>query len=198
MNQKFGCIVHSFDPYIEHSRYQAIRQSNSALATAVKLPVNLRHTFYKLGLKASESDLDLNKIKLGDMLNFNQILDLTESRNKVIDVFKIDIEGPEVSFLQSMDVDYFCKYVKQFVIESHEIMPRDLMYKLEKCFYLFHRDPRFFTGNWFGPTGALTEWQKPDGYLLNLTRFTNENDLAVALYTIGELYFINLNFLHQK
>jgi hypothetical protein len=190
------CVVHAFDPYIEHSRYQAIRQSNSTLAAAVRLPVNSKHTFYKLGLTASESDLDLNKVKLGDLLNFNQILDLTESRNRIIDVFKIDIEGAQVSFMQAMDVDYFCKYVKQFMIESHDNMPRDLMYKLEKCFYLFHRDPRFFNGNSYGPTGPLTEWQKPGGYSIKLNRFKNENDLATVVYTMGELCFVNLNLLN--
>jgi hypothetical protein len=46
-----------------------------------------------------------------------------------------------------------------------------------------------------GPTGWLTEWQKPGGYLLNLSYFKNEMDLAAALFTRGEIYFVNWNFL---
>jgi hypothetical protein len=197
MNKGFGCEVHSFDPFNEQTKYQAIRRSNAALATAVKLPVGPKHTFYKIGISGNES-ANLNQIKIGDMLTFDRILDLTATRDKIIDVFKIDIEGPEVGVLKTMDVDYFCKHVKQFVIETHENMPGNLLFKLEKCFYLFHRDPRFFIDFPAGPTGVLTEWQRPKGFLLNLNRFKNENDLATVMYTMGELYFVNLNFLSPK
>jgi hypothetical protein len=109
----------------------------------------------------------------------------------------MDIESAEVGFVKSIDMDYFCKYVKQFVIEVHSNEPADLLFKLEKCFLMFHRDQRFFCEGPTGPSGILTEWQKPGGYLLNLNRFKNETDLAAALFMMGELYFINGNFLKE-
>ncbi len=129
------------------------------------------------------------------MLNFDQILDMTKTRNKIVDVFKIDIEGPEKGVIETMDIDYFCKYVKQFMIETHPGFPPDLIYKLERCFYLFHRDSRLFLESIRGPTGWLTEWQKTGGFSLNLSLFKNEVELSKFLFTKGELYFVNLNFL---
>jgi hypothetical protein len=195
MNSKYGCTVNSFDPFVETLKFKFYRQSNPSLEKSVKVPINSKHTFYKLGITGNETKKELQQIKLGDMLNFNQILDLTESRYKVIDVFKIDIEGPEVGVIASMDMDYFCKYVKQFVVETHKNMPGGLLFKLEKCFYLFHRDHRFMLKRLRGRTGWLTEWQNPGGFLLNLSYFKNEIDLATTLFTRGELYFVNQIFL---
>jgi hypothetical protein len=200
MRFKFGCVIHSFDPLIEAERFKKIRQLSSALSkNSIKLKVDEKWTFYKLGLTGEvKKEKTGNEFKFGDLLYFEQILDLTATRGKVVDVVKIDIEEAEVAFLQTMDMDYFCKYVKQFVIETHLAMPADLIYKLEKCFYLFHRDARFMLSGRGAATGWLSEWQMPE-FQLDLKIFKNELELAKVLFTRGELYFVNLNFLlHNK
>jgi hypothetical protein len=132
------------------------------------------------------------------MISFDEMLTLTGERNKVIDVFKIDIDDGEVSFFEHLDVDYFCKYVKQFVIETHvafNSVARRQLGKLEKCFFLFHRDTRFYMKEESGPTGWIIEFQNPKGFQLEITKFKDEMEIAEYMFNMGELYFANLNFL---
>ena len=85
------------------------------------------------------------------MKSLNEILEYTQLRNKVIDIFKIDIEHNEWEVLMDLDCDYACKYFKQFALETHPsaiyVSPVDSLKHLrilEKCFLLFHRDTRYF------------------------------------------------------
>jgi hypothetical protein len=196
INQKYGCSIYSFDPFVEVDRFAAIRRSNPALSKAVKLEANSKWAFYRLGITGNKKEKDLSTLRIQDMISFGQVLEMTGTRNKIIDVFKMDIEGAEVGFLETIDMEYFCKYVKQFVFETHIRPPPHLLFKLEKCFYLFHRDTRFFlVPPPVGPTGVMTEFQAPNGYSVNLSLFKNEIDLATVLFTQGELYFVNLKFL---
>jgi hypothetical protein len=194
INKNHGCKVHSFDPFVETPRFKLVRNSTKSW-DSVQLEINSQWMFYRLGIAGHTSVPRIDHLKFKDMLNFNQILDMTNSRNKVIDVFKIDVEGAETGVLETLDMDYFCRYVKQFVIETHSEATSELLYKLEKCFYLFHRDSRLFLQYRVGPTGYLTEWQLPDGFMLNMSLFRDEVDMARSLFTKGELYFVNLNFV---
>ena len=56
-------------------------------------------------------------------------------------------------------------------------------------------DPRHAGGDVEGPTGFMTEFQSPRTFKIELKPFINELDLANFLFTTGELYFINKNFV---
>ena len=89
--------------------------------------------------------------------------------------------------------DLLCKYVKQMAVETHSWLYNhtinyQVISRLEKCFRLYRRDQRFYE------TLAQTEWQMPM-FNLNLKKFKDEIELAKWLFTYGELYFVNINFL---
>lgn len=121
----------------------------------------------------------------------------------MIDIFKMDIEGPERLFIQKMDIDYACRYFKQFLFETHieyDKVPKvnferyNLLMKLEKCFLLFHRDTRFFKVGGTDKNGWLNEFQID--HKINLRQFgANEIEVIWYMLSIGELYFVNKNFL---
>jgi hypothetical protein len=121
MNEKYKCHVHSFDPNIETSRFAHVRSSKPELAEAVKLQVNPSWHFYKVGLVGNKSLArpKVGQIKKGDMATIEQVFELTGTTNKVIDVWKMDIEGYERPVFENLDIDYVCKYVKQFMFETH-------------------------------------------------------------------------------
>ena len=112
-------------------------------------------------------------------------------------------EKAEISFLDSLDLNYACKYIKQFVLETHflsntkkEIWKAyNLVKKLETCFSLFHRDTRFFMHDTWGETGHMTEFQNPNSFKLEIKEFESELELSLKMLATGELYFINRNFL---
>jgi hypothetical protein len=136
-------------------------------------------------------------VNIGELLDFSSLLKVTETENKLIDVLKMDIEGPEKAFFEYLDMDYACKYFKQLVFETHKDLFhfRDLV-KLEKCFLLFRRDTRFFEYMDLHPDlGPLTEFQAPKGFKINVSKFFNESYLAETMFVTGELYFVNENFL---
>jgi hypothetical protein len=197
INKDFGCEIHSFDPFIEYEFFINIR-NKSKLGSAYKIPVNDKWTFYRLGIAGYESVKDMAEFKISSMATFDQILELTNSKNKIIDIFKMDIEGNEDKVLETLDVDYLCKYVKQFMLETHLNIKDtgfELLIKFEKCFYMFRRDTRFYKDYSLQGTGFATEFQNTNGYLLQIKEFKNELILARFMFTIGELYFVNLNFL---
>ena len=133
---------------------------------------------------------------MGDIIDLNTVLKLTNLVNKVVDVFKMDIEGPEKNVLADLDMSYACKYFKQLVFEAHKNFRFQEMAKLEECFMLFKRDTRFFDELFFDDRlGFLTEFQNPKGFNLKLQNYFNETYLAEVMFVSGELYFINRNFL---
>lgn len=138
---------------------------------------------------------NLAAMKISDMLDLKTILRLTGNENRVIDVFKMDIEGAEKEVFADLDMTYACTYFKQLLFETHKNMRfRDLV-QLERCFYLFRRDTRFFETTVHDPLlGPLTEFQLPGGHSLNVTAYHNELELAEVMFVSGELYFVNKNF----
>jgi hypothetical protein len=200
MNHKYGCNVYSFDPAIEAARFAAIRISDQKLSQAVEIKVNDKWSFYRIGIQGARSNLKIPQdLKINSFLNFDEILELTGKKNQVIDIFKMDIENGEKTVLEEMDIDYFCKYVKQYELEIHSAWrkkARQLMSRLEKCFYLYFRDTRFYMHERDGPGGYLTEFQlKSSGVAIELASFRDDIELADYIFTMGELYFINLNFV---
>jgi hypothetical protein len=98
----------------------------------------------------SDSKLVTKKNSIGWIAKFEDILEYTQLTNKTI-----DIEYNEWNVLMTLDMEYACKYIKQFMLETHpaRILSPDqrrdfnslkLLRRLEKCFLLFHRDTRFF------------------------------------------------------
>ena len=208
LNKNYECNVHSFDPFFEAKLFSDIRESNELLKFSPKINVNPKWTFYRVGIDG-DSLLNHKNIKLGESLNFEEILKYVKLENRIIDILKMDIEGYEKQFLDNLNMNYACKYIKQFVLETHppEGHTKDnikydenlfkLMLKLEDCFLLYHRNTRFFIGDKHGtPTGHITEFQNEDeGFLLQVKYFKNEINLANFMFFYGELYFINKNFL---
>lgn len=188
LRQVYNCTVHSFDPFIEADIFKKVRESDQSLKESLVLKVDRKWTFYKIGIKGYVSGQ-------ADFKNLNEILEMTKLKNKVVDIFKMDIEGAEKDIFPSMDMEYMCKYVKQLVFETHANFKFKDLVHLEKCFRLFWRDTRFFKGDSNGPTGVLTEFQNPNGWNLNIKYFRNELDLAEFMFVTGELYFLNSNFL---
>lgn len=133
---------------------------------------------------------------MSDLLDLESILELTRTKNKVIDVFKMDIEGPEKCLFANINMTYACKYFKQMIFETHTNVGFDELLKLEECFLLFRRDTRFFEYYKEDPkVGVLTEFQAPNGFRIDVAKFSNEINLAQFMFASGELYFLNKNFL---
>lgn len=130
------------------------------------------------------------------MLDLTSILKLTGTVNQVIDVFKMDIEGPEKEVFSNLNMNYACKFFKQIIFETHKNFRFRDLEKLEQCFYLFRRDTRFFEYLVHHPQlGFLSEFQAPQGHKINVTAFFNETFLAEFMFVTGELYFVNKNFI---
>jgi hypothetical protein len=190
----YSCRVHSFDPIVEAEFFIQIRQKNANFLNAPVLHIDDNWTFYKLGLSDTNTN-ELSSLQLGDMLDFASMLKLTNMENKVIDLIKIDIEGNEKSFLRDLNMAYACKYIKQLSFETHANIRFNEMVKLEECFYLFHRDTRFFLTSMSLAWGPIVEFHNPYGFKLDLKPFKNEMNLAEFMFANGELYFVNINFL---
>lgn len=204
MVNNYGCNVHSFDPFQEADRFSFIREKNPKLKNSFMIPLNDKWKFYRIGITGSVN-LVKNRNRIGWIETLENILKLTNLKNKIIDVFKIDIEigtpkgivGCEKSVLENLDIDYACKYFKQFLIETHPSDLRttiwfDLLKKLDKCFSLFHRDTRFIGPHYIG---EVFKDVAKSGFKVNLDYFQDEVSLSNFLLSTGELYFINENFL---
>ena len=184
MIDKHGCEIHSFDPIIEATLF----------ASTNKWEKNNKWTFYKLGV-SNQPTTKLGSHKLGDKLDLMSLLKLTGLENKVVDVIKIDIEGEEKGVIESLDINYACKYFKQIMFKTHKNCEFKDLVKLEECFILFHRHTRFFMGDKYNSTnGHLSEFQQ-GFYMLNLGLFKSEINLAEFMFVNGEFYFLNVNFL---
>jgi hypothetical protein len=202
MNSQYGCLVHSFDPFIEADFFANLKNSKNS-GDQPTLKVNEKWYFHRLGL-TGETKKDLTQLKTQDIIGLNDILKLTNLLNKQIDIVKIDIEGAEELFFQDLNIDYACKYFKQMMMETHVLESgndterqknflKDLR-KLEQCFLLFHRDTRFFLGERFGPTGYMSEFQLKSSFVFNTTYFQDEYFIANYIFSMGELYFVNKFF----
>jgi hypothetical protein len=112
MNNNYGCHVHSFDPDVIAPRFKTLRAAQGSNSD-MSVEVNKKWHFYSLGLTAVPIPNNRN------LLTIEQIYDLTGTRNKVIDIWKMDIEGNERAVFENLDMDYVCKYVKQFMFETH-------------------------------------------------------------------------------
>ena len=192
MTTEYGCQVESFDPFIEADKFKSLRIGDQTNATSLKVTPKWR--FHRIGISNQNQQDKENQI--GWLTTFSHILDYTGLRNKHIDVIKMDTEGAEWQFFQGLDMDYMCKYVRQFVFETHPTHlswseHAKILRKLEKCFRLFHRDTRFYVENGF----LKTEFQEPIEYSVPLKNYKSENNLMDYMVSIGELYFVNINFL---
>ncbi len=159
-NQNYGCNVFSFDPFVEAKRFTKIRDSDQTLKDSHIIQVNNKWAFYRTGVTGS-NEKTKNQNKIGGIETLENVLKLTNMQDKVIDVFKMDIERSELDVLEHLNIDYACKYYKQFVLETHPESKTDqsaykMMQKLKKCFLLFHRNMRFFEGEVLSDTGPLT------------------------------------------
>ncbi|CAF0955903.1 unnamed protein product [Brachionus calyciflorus] len=197
MRDSYDCNLYSFDPFVEDPFFTEIRNKKPELKESPVIEVNNKWFFYRLGIGFdSKETKNLNQLKIQDIVSFENILKITGLENKIIDVFKMDIEGPEKDVINNMDMDYACKYFKNLIFETHANCNFKDLEKLEKCFRLFYRSTRFFKGDTFGaPTGHLTEFQNPNGWKLDIKQYENEIKLAEFMFTSGELYFVNINFL---
>jgi len=201
VNSIYKCKIESFDPFTESPRFQEIRAKDPNLKNVVSMTVKDKWTYHKIGLVGTKNETKNVPKEPGWMATLEDILEYTRLKNEVIDIFKIDIENSEWSVLENMDMDYACKYFKQIPFETH--MPYGfkvdilrILRRLEKCFLLYRRDPKFYKKFSRKPYGFLmTEWQLEDGYLLDIKEFKNEINLINFLLTIGEFYFVNQNFL---
>ena len=202
MKKNYGCQVYSFDPFVEAPIFVEKRKSNIILNNSYELKMDDKWTFFRVGIEGYRN-LTKNEKKIEWLATLDQILDITKQRNKIIDVFKMDVEGAEEGFLETLDMNYACKYFKQFVLETHFYSNQKykiwasyrLLKKLEICFSLFHRDTRFFIHDTWGETGHMTEFQNPNEFKLEIKDFESELELALKMFINGELYFINKNFL---
>ena len=197
INNEYGCTVHSFDPFKEATRFTEIRKNNPQLKESLFIDVNKKWRFYSLGVTGSNENIK-NPNQKGGIDTLENIMERFKLKNKVIDVFKVDIEGAEDDLLANLDIDYACKYFKQFMIETHVADLNDnliyvLLQRLEKCFSLFHRDSRLIGPNFKGET--FLESNRNKGIIINSKFFHNETSLTNFLISAGELYFINENFL---
>ena len=50
INEKYGCMVHSFDPFSEANRFTKIRDSSPSLKESYMIKVNDKWNFYRIGL----------------------------------------------------------------------------------------------------------------------------------------------------
>ena len=203
MNKVYKCQVESFDPFIMDDIFRIPGFENS-----MTVQMNPKWNFHSIGITGNK-EFTTEKDTIGWIATFEEILNYTKLTNKVIDVLKMDIENSEWSFLISLDMDYACKYIKQFMIETHtakiepnaynrnkKFNPLTELRKLEKCFSLFHRDTRFYQYYGKGPYGYLeTEFQASKRFKLDLSDFTTDLDLIDYIVTFGELYFLNEKFL---
>ena len=197
-SQDYGCLVHSFDPFIEDEFFTRLRKKNGhGTSSEITLNVDNKWKFHRIGVTDKKGQTRTPEYW---MLSLDSILDYTGLKNQVIDILKMDIEGAEEDVLKDLDIDYACKYIKQILLETHpgfKGIPSLLRNRIERCFSLFRRDHRFFLGHIREPVGFITEWQRPvsDPFFLDISQFKDENELAQVLFNLGELYFVNINFL---
>jgi hypothetical protein len=114
MDDKYGCQVHSFDPNVGREQFKNGRRLQKYNELSRVIDVNNKRHLYNIGLIGVSNNKNLFTIE--------QIYEFTGTRNKVIDVWKMDIEGYERDVFEKLDIDYVCKYVKQLMFETHWVV----------------------------------------------------------------------------
>jgi hypothetical protein len=185
-NYIYKCQVESFDPFVEAYLFQSIRnKSEEKNSPTLLVNQNPLWRFHRIGI-VSPNEISKNKNQIGWMASFDEILKYIQFENKVIDLIKMDIEAYEHNILNTVDLDYLCKYVKQFHIknQNHKSSLKFIitLEKLGKCFDLFKRDTK-------------TEFQAPKIVKIDMNLFNYEFELINQLVCNGELFFINKNFI---
>ena len=177
MSKKIKCQVESFDPFVVNKLFNKTEHDKSLLT----IRVNEKWRFHKIGITGDWKQAKKWK-RIGWMAKLEDILEYTNLMNKIIDVVKMDIENGEWSVLINLDIEYACKYFKQFVLETHtskldsrvfeqngKFDPLTVLRKLERCFLLFHRDTRFYLSS------------KPSVYGFYETEFQNHKNIKLDL-----------------
>lgn len=200
---RLDCLVHSFDPFVEPMQVALIRNqfNNPMLKNSTTIRIDAKWFFHAIGLTSRDKTTRSSTLWLDTFENILSYINLT---NEIVDVLKIDTEGAEWDMIvdvmirstaneDDLENNLLCRQVKQLVFEAHPwLNTHAYNYKLvkclERCFRLFRRDHRFFIEL------EKTEWQA-DEFRLDLKLFKDELDLARFLFTYGELYFVNVNFL---
>ena len=186
MYEEFKCRVESFDPFVEAEMFKRLRNNSDANINEVSLKVNDKWTFHRIGLIGNLNSVK-NVNEIGWMSRLDDIINYTMLNNKVIDIFKMDIESGEWEFLLHIDINFLCKNVKQFMLETHtpKLNPKifdlnldgalKVLRKLEKCFRLFHRDTRFYRDNRNGLYGFWkSEFQEPYTHKIDVGEYKSE------------------------
>ena len=203
MSQKYKCQVESFDPYVVNELF-----NKTEYESLLTIQMRDKWRFHKIGITGDWKQAKKRK-RIGWIAKMDDILEYTHLTNEIIDVFKMDIENGEWSVLINLDIEYACKYFKQFILETHtskldlrvfnqngKFDALKVLRRLEKCFLLFHRDTRFYLSSKLGVYGFYeTEFQNHKNFKLDLSEFESEIELINFMITYGELYFLNENFL---
>lgn len=160
----------------------------------VSVKLGDKWTFHSIGI--TNAQRIKNKLEIGWLDTFENIINYLNLNGKIIDYLKLDTEGAEwesLPYIMDTNPNLLCDYVKQLGIETHSWLYNhthnyQVIQRLEKCFRLFRRDHRFYV------TLDKTECQT-EHFSLNLKSYKDEVELAKVLFTYGELYFVNINFL---
>jgi hypothetical protein len=93
VNLKLDCHVHSFDPYVQPPRVDLIKKINADLVNKVTIKIKHNWFFHSIGITNGERVRKKNEI--GWLDTYENILKYIGLEDKIIDVFKLDIEGAE-------------------------------------------------------------------------------------------------------
>ena len=97
INRDMDCLVHSFDPNDEPQKVRRLRQNEDKYRNSVTLPINKNWIFHRIGITSEEKRAKENEI--GWLDSYQNILNYINLNGKIIDIFKFDTEGFEISFL---------------------------------------------------------------------------------------------------
>jgi len=106
-------------------------------------------------------------------------------------LLKMDVEGAEPDVLANFDMNYSCKYIKQFVLETHVKNWFNLQFakEIRKMFS--------FISKWFSIYCTSVWWWSffEQKFYIRHSKLISEINLSNFLFSIcSELYFINENF----
>ncbi len=121
--------------------------------------------------------------------------------NKTIDVLKLDLVGKEWDFIDNLNIEYACNYVKQLIVETQPFGRNgsfDTLRRIQKCFHLFYRKSRINIFDKRALSGKHNFNLNRRNSLYNIQRLMekeNKENMINYFLLYGELYFANINFL---